>query len=122
MMKFPNGRLLLAAALLAGIGSTGAARAADYAYERQVPATAGISCDVGWAGWSTVLPAAWSSVWLGHFSGGTARYNRQTGTAAIAWDDEKRCFPTRRSCSTWVEAMRQDYQQVEGYWTCMPLR
>jgi hypothetical protein len=121
-MRLSNGPLLLAAAVLVGIGFAGKARAADYAYQQRAPEPAGVACDVGWAGWYTMLPAYWTSVWLGHFAGGEAHYDHNLGKALVTWDDEKRCFPTYQACSAWVGAMRRDLHRPAGYWTCMPLR
>ncbi|MGO9006791.1 MAG: hypothetical protein ACLQIQ_06145 [Beijerinckiaceae bacterium] len=114
----------LAGALLIGIVFVGAARAADYAHPPVAPApeAAGIACDVGDAGWYMLMPAYWTSLWLGHFSGGVSNYDRDLVVVALTWGDEKRCFSSMRACSAWVASMRRDFHQPAGYWTCMPLR
>jgi hypothetical protein len=114
-----------ASVLLLGIGVTASARAADYAaYTPRHPPSpaAGVPCDVGWAGWHTLLPAWWTSAWLGHFSGGLSHYDYERGEVALLWGDEKRCFPSSGACNAWVSALRQKFHRPEGYWTCMPLR
>ena len=113
----------LAGALAIGIVFVGAARAADYGHPvAPAPDAAGIACDVGDAGWHMLMPAYWSSLWMGHFSGGVSHYDRDLGVVALAWGDEKRCFPSMRACSAWVAMMRRDFHRPAGYWTCMLLR
>ncbi|HEY1735432.1 MAG TPA: hypothetical protein VGG12_02180 [Methylovirgula sp.] len=74
----------------------------------------GIACD------AALLP--WSSVWFGHFSGGLATYRRGDPTINLAWEDRKLCFPSKRECMAWQRWERRQYNEVEGYWTCLPLR
>ncbi len=74
----------------------------------------GVACD------ASLLP--WSSVWYGHFSGGTAMYAPNSPAAQIDWRDEKLCFSSRRECLHWQPAERRDYHDIHGNWTCLPLR
>jgi hypothetical protein len=117
-----------AGAVLIGIGLFGAAQsradAADYGFSPPPHRVdlGGVPCDVGWAGAYTLLPAYWTSVWLGHFSGGESYYDRSAGVTALVWGDEKRCFPSPRACNVWVASLRRQFHRPAGYWTCMPLR
>ena len=126
-MRLFNRSFRFASLLLIGLAVTAPARAADYLYPPPPPPppsleAVGVACDVGWSGWYTWLPAYWSSVWMGHFSGGFAQYRRQAGVVALVWNDQKRCFPTYGACMRWVSALRREFHRPEGYWTCMPLR
>jgi hypothetical protein len=102
------------------------ARAADYGAPAPLPPPdlAGVACDVGWAGAYTLLPAYWTSAWLGHFSGGQSHdlYENGVGAVALVWGDEKRCFPSYRACYAWVAHLRRQFHHPEGEWTCLPLR
>jgi len=112
----------LAIALLIGASFAAPARSADYGYPPPPPEEFSVACDVGWAGWYTLLPAYWTSVWMAHFSGGVSYYNQALGVEELVWLDQKRCFPSYRACMTWVTSLRREYHRPEGYWTCMPLR
>jgi len=82
-----------------------------------VPAE-GVPCVFEESGPDIVLP--WSSVWLGHFSGGRF-VNTSTG-AALDWHDDKMCFPTRASCNRWVHDQSRYFHRPEGYTTCLMIR
>ncbi len=75
---------------------------------------AGIACD------ASRLP--WPSVWIGHFSGSVATYEPGDRRIALDWKDEKLCFPSRRECMVWQRALRRQYHEPPGYWTCLFLR
>lgn len=119
------GRFRLAGASLLWAGFAVAAQGADYTY-RPVPApveVAGYPCDLGWNGEAyQLMPAYWSSLWIGHFSGGVSQYDRGFGTVMLIWGDEKRCFPSRQACTAWVASLRRNFHHPEGEWTCLPLR
>jgi hypothetical protein len=74
----------------------------------------GVACD------ASQLP--WRNVWFGHFSGGTAYYERGAPGVDVTWEDRKLCFPSRRSCLSWQHAERREFHRVKGSWTCLPLR
>jgi hypothetical protein len=125
IMAFLDRPFRLTCVLLAGSAFAGLARAADYAAYPPAhvpPPRAGVPCDVGWAGWHTLLPAWWTSAWLGHFSGGLSHYDYDRGEVALIWGDEKRCFPSSSACYAWVSTLRRKFHRPEGYWTCLPLR
>ncbi len=75
---------------------------------------AGIACD------ASLLP--WPSVWLGHFSGGSATYVPGAPAASVVWQDQKLCFLSRRECMEWQRAERRQFNGIQGYWTCLLLR
>lgn len=74
----------------------------------------GVACD------ASQLP--WRHVWFGHFSGGTAYYERGAPGIGLVWENRKLCFPSRRSCMGWQRWERREFHRVKGYWTCLPLR
>src|SRR5579863_342694 len=74
----------------------------------------GIACD------ASLLP--WHSVWYGHFAGGLAAYRRGDPTIRLVWEDRKLCFPSKRECMAWQRQERRTYNEIGGYWTCLPLR
>ena len=88
-------------------------------------ASGGVACAVGAPLWSppavTAEDLPWASVWLGHFSGGR-RFDDANGQTFIDWQDDKRCFPSRRNCQAWIAGLRRVYHRPEGYWTCLRLR
>ena len=65
---------------------------------------------------------AFTSVWLGHFSGGTSHYAGPGSAIVLDWHDEKLCFPGRRACDHYIAEMRRDYHRPEGEYTCLPIR
>ncbi len=75
---------------------------------------AGIGCD------ASLLP--WRSVWLGHFSGGTATYVSGAPGASVVWQDRKLCFPSRRNAWPGSGQSAGSSVEFEGYWTCLLLR
>jgi hypothetical protein len=89
------------------------------------PASVGIACSIGAPFWAPPAATAedlpWASVWLGHFSGGR-RFAYGWGQTFIDWRDEKRCFPSRERCQTWIAGLRRSYHRPEGFWTCFLLR
>jgi hypothetical protein len=101
-------------ALLALLGFADAARAEGTDIGKPWFFGAGIACD------ASLLP--WPSVWLGHFSGGTASYVPGAPAASVTWEDKKLCFPSRRECMQWQRAERRQFNGIEGYWTCLLLR
>ena len=109
--------LLLAAATTAAPSSSRAADlAAGYYVERFDPVPFdGIACADG-------APPQWRSVWLGHFQGGISAYDVTVGQTALAWVDQKMCFPSQRTCGAWVRSLRQEFHRPVGYFTCLPLR
>jgi hypothetical protein len=122
MMGISNRACRFASVVLISMGLGGTASAADYGHPPPPADYVGIACDVGDAGWHMLMPAYWSSLWLGHFSGGVSHYDRDLGVVALAWGDEKRCFPSMQACSAWVASMRRDFHRPAGYWTCLLLR
>jgi hypothetical protein len=127
-MEIFNRSNRFAAAVVIGMGLLGAAQtkadAADYGTALPPPRVdlGSVPCDVGWAGAYTLLPAYWTSAWLGHFSGGESYYDRDRGVTALTWGDEKRCFPSPRACNAWVASLRREYHRPAGYWSCTILR
>jgi len=110
----------LAATAMVLAGLSAPAQAADLGpavVMAPVPAE-GVPCVFEESGPDIVLP--WSSVWLGHFSGGRF-VNTSTG-AALDWHDDKMCFPTRASCNRWVHDQSRYFHRPEGYTTCLMIR
>ncbi len=101
-------------AILAALGMPHGARAMGTDIGKPWIFGAGIACD------ASLLP--WRSVWLGHFSGGSATYVSGAPAASVTWQDQKLCFPSRRECMAWQRAERGQFSGVEGYWTCLLLR
>jgi hypothetical protein len=124
MTAFLKGAFRCASIVSLVVSLSSLARAADYSGPNPLPPpdVAGVACDVGWAGAYTLLPAYWTSAWLGHFSGGRSHYLYENGVVALVWGDEKRCFPSYRACYAWVAHLRRQFHHPEGEWTCLPLR
>jgi hypothetical protein len=101
-------------ATLASIGISNGAHATGTDIGKPWFFGAGIGCD------ASLLP--WRSVWLGHFSGGSATYVTGAPAASVVWQDQKLCFPSRRECMAWQRAERRQFGGIEGYWTCLLLR
>lgn len=116
-----SARLLSFAAFLSLFSG---AHAADWARGDDL-AVVGVPCRAGGPFWAPLLPTAevlpWSSVWLGHFSGGRP-YIDPYGQTLVDWRDEKICFPSRAACQSWMREMRRAYHRPEGFWTCLILR
>ncbi|MGH6813977.1 MAG: hypothetical protein ACREDM_17115 [Methylocella sp.] len=89
------------------------------------PASVGVACQVGAPVWAPPAATAedlpWTSVWLGHFSGGR-RFEAGNGQTLIDWRDDKLCFPSRQKCQAWIAGLRRAYRRPEGFWTCLLLR
>ncbi len=121
-------RLLAGAAVLAACVSlrTATASAADFAEPEGpsvIPEGAGVVCTLmdpfALAASAATLP--WSSVWLGHFSGGRP-YSDGDGRILVDWRDEKVCFESRTACEAWIAALRPSFSDPEGDRTCLFLR
>ncbi|MDQ6704151.1 MAG: hypothetical protein M3Z96_14240 [Pseudomonadota bacterium] len=101
--------------------ASGTARPAAWAD----PASGGAACSVGAPVWAPPAATAedlpWTSVWLGHFSGGR-RFEAGSGQIFIDWRDAKLCFPSRQECQAWITGLRRAYRRPEGFWTCLLLR
>jgi len=78
----------------------------------------GVPCVFEESGPDIVLP--WSSVWLGHFSGG--RFVQTAAGNMLDWHDHKMCFPSRASCNRWVRDQQNYFHRPEGYTTCLMIR
>lgn len=105
-------KAVVAPALL--LASLGVAQAQGTSIGKPLLFGDGIACDAG------LLP--WKSVWFGHFSGGLATYRRGDPNINLVWEDQKLCFPSKRECMDWQKEERRAYNEVEGFWTCLPLR
>ena len=106
--------VLSAAVLLAFASAAGAADLRGYS-RFPVPPADGVPCESPEA-------KAFDSVWLGHFSGGYSHYIGVGGPIVLDWRDEKKCFPSRRTCDRYMAGMRRDFHRPEGYFTCLPIR
>ena len=104
-----------AAALFWLAVSGGSASAADLIVPGVAVPDRGVACE-------DPVVQAFSSVWLGHFTGGYSHYLGEGGPIVLDWRDEKLCFPSNRSCKHYIREMRRDFHRPEGYFTCLPIR
>jgi hypothetical protein len=101
-------------ALLVLLGFADRSQAEGTSFGKPIFFSDGIACN------AALLP--WESVWLGHFSGGLASYQRGDAEIALAWQDQKLCFPSQQECMDWQKDQKSQFNQVEGYSTCMRIR
>lgn len=113
-MRFKKAPAMVLLAVLVSLGMPSGARATGTDVGKPWLFGAGIACD------ASLLP--WRSVWLGHFSGGSATYVPGAPGASVAWQDQKLCFTSRHECMAWQRAERRQFGAIEGYWTCLLLR
>jgi hypothetical protein len=86
----------------------------------------GVACSIGQPFWvpsrETAETLPWSSVYLGHFSGGHPYLAADGRTTLVDWRDEYVCFPTSAQCRAWVRDSYKTHHRPEGYRACLLLR